>query len=125
MAYPSWPAGLPSPFAAGEPTYKPNDNMIRTQTESGPVKVRRRFTGKSEVLALLFVFTRAQRVIFNAFYETTLKEVLPFTWKDLRTGATANYRFIGPPSDRYVAGDGETPGAENWQQVEVVLEKLP
>lgn len=123
MPMPTWPSGLPSPYADenSAPAYAAMDNVIRSSPDVGPGKVRRRFTGKYERLGFTMVLTPTQRAIFIAFYEGTLKTVASFTWIDLRTGLPQNYRFSAPLKEAWVAGDS---GA-GWWRVAIELETVP
>jgi hypothetical protein len=122
----SWPSGLPSPFAEGEPSYTLHDNAIRPDSKTGFGKSRRRFFGKYETVTFPLVLTKTQRDIFQNFYWTTLQEVLPFDWVDLREyNVPAGYRFSKPPKETYVAGDATaSANSEAYWQVDVELERI-
>lgn len=111
MPYPTWPTGIQSPYAQGSPTYTPNDTYLRTPTDSGMSKVRRKYTGISEKLAFTLELPYSQRTTFWNWFDNTIKEVLPFDWVDLRTGNVQAYRFMKRPTETWVAGDT---GAGMW-----------
>lgn len=120
MANPIWPAGLPqNPFATDGAAYVPVDNFIRTNMESGPPKVRRRFTAEYEDFSFTIIINRAQLATLMSFIDVTLKGTKAFDWIDFRTGLTATYRFKKKPSQQWYGGDGE------WWTVSVELEKIP
>lgn len=118
----TWPATLPqNPFDQDGATYEPSENIIRSDTETGPAKMRRRFTGKNEKLSFSMVLTPTQWAALDTFYETTLQAVGKFQWIDFRTKAAANYRFKKKPSQTYW---GEDSTGVYWQ-VSVDLELIP
>lgn len=118
IQYAFWPTGLPAPYAASKPVYAPADNSIRSSTETGPGKVRRRFTGRYEKLSFQLELKQDQLDIFQHFYWNIIQEVMPFRWIDLRTGLPCKYRFAGPPQMTYLAGyEGN-----GWWAVTVELE---
>lgn len=121
MSLPVWPATLPSPTVGGA-TYTPQDNSIRTQMVAGAAKVRRRFTAVPEMVQFTIRLTSlAQVQTLDAFVATTLKDVLPFNWKNFRAPSlpVAVYRFVRRPT--YTAVDG---GYRMWD-AQVELELLP
>jgi hypothetical protein len=48
------------------------DILLRTQMDSGPPKIRRRYTGASRYLTCSFVFTFEQAAAFNNWYQGDL-----------------------------------------------------
>lgn len=97
MANPTWPTTLPAPIDESL-SYAPLvENVIASNMETGAPKRRRRFTAVPETLTCTLVLNRAQIAILQAFVVTTLKDVLPFDWKDFRDGSTATYVFQKRP----------------------------
>lgn len=95
----SWPATLPSP-AVGSGTVEPWPNAIRTKMDAGTPKMRRRYTAVgANVTYSIPGLTRTQVETLETFVVTTLKDVLPFDWKDWRKVGTpvATYRFKSRP----------------------------
>lgn len=128
--YASWPAntGFPQePFAEGEVQYVPTDNTIRTDPDTGPAQVRRRFTGKLGTLSFQLILSPENRAILEAFYRTELAETAKFSWKDYTTGQTAVYRFKGPPTYEWWAADERSGSTDNrhWWRASITLEHLP
>lgn len=120
MPNPTWPASLPQdPYAEDGAGYKPGDNAIRTQMETGPFKQRRRFTNVFETFTFQMVLSKANYATLMDFVKNTVKDVLPFDWIDFRTGAAATYRFIKRPTVVYYAGDGD------YWTVQIELELMP
>lgn len=98
MSYPSWPGTLPQiPLADGY-TESLADNVIRSENDAGPAKMRRRSTVTNETLVCTMHITKSQWATVRTFYLTTLAAVLPFTWVQPSTGAAANFRFLSPPT---------------------------
>lgn len=94
-----FPASLPAP-EVGSASFDPWPNVIRTQMDAGAPKVRRRFTAVgANVKYVLTGLTREQVETLEAFVANTVKDVLPFNWKDWRLpGAPAAvYRFRSRP----------------------------
>jgi hypothetical protein len=106
VANPTWPSTLPqAPYQNG-PVMKPASNTIRSQTDSGAAKMRRRYTAVPVEVRFMLYLTDAEIAILETFVITTLKDVLPFDWVDLATNSgTATYRFLSRPSKEWYAGD--------------------
>jgi hypothetical protein len=90
--------------------------------ETGPAKMRRRFTAVPETVTLPpMELTSAQLATLKTFKKTTLSDVGPFDWIDFRTGTAATYRFLKPLKQDWHSSDGTT---DVWT-VSIVLELLP
>lgn len=91
-----WPPGLPQ---------KPNQqysetsgvNVLRTQPDAGPAKMRRR-SNRVQTMQLSFDMTTAQVGTLEAFVEDTLRGTARFGFVHPRTGATVEARVV-PDSD--------------------------
>jgi len=114
-----WPATLPqSPLIAGL-AEDPQDVSVRTQMETGPAKIRRRFTAEIRNIVYPLLLTTAQVETLDVLYYTTLEGgSLPFTHLHPRTGATVDYRFLEKPGPY-------TPLSHNKWSAELQLEILP
>lgn len=119
MANPTWPSTLPPPLADSTASYQAVSNVVRSNTEAGVAKVRRRFTAVATPFNCTLKLTQAQYDTLITFYEVTLADALPFDWTDFRTGAAATYRFIQRPQGSYQKGS-----LNRWL-VALQLEKLP
>lgn len=86
------------------------DNVIKTDMETGAPKRRRRFTAVPETFTCSVVLTGAQCAVLNTFVVTTLADVLPFDWKDFRSGGAATYVFNKRPTYAFAAA-----GAGLWR----------
>lgn len=119
MPNPIWPASLPAPIDESL-SYAPLvEPVITTQMETGAPKRRRRFTAVPETLNCTLVLTRAQITTLQTFVATTLQDVLPFDWKDFRSGTAATYVFQKRPGYNLTAA-----GANLWK-VPLELMKVP
>lgn len=101
----TWPTGLPQRPLADGFAESPQSNVVRSDMDVGPAKMRRRYTAEVRVYSMGLLLTTAQVVTLETFYYTTLGCVDPFDWIDHRTNAAASYRFRSPPSYS-VAGPG-------------------
>jgi len=82
-----WPATLPQ--YVDRPGYQSGtgDGRLRSQTETGIPKVRRRFSAVTRPLSVKMYLSAAQLDIFKAFYSTTLVEgSLPFQFPSSEGG---------------------------------------
>lgn len=88
-----WPASLPQCPVRGRQR-SPQANVIAFGTEVGEGKVRRRSTARTKRMPMTFVLTRAQALIFEAFFEDDLADgALTFTMKDSVDQTTRSWRF--------------------------------
>lgn len=100
-----WPDTLPqSPLADGWEETLP-DNVLRTQMEQGPPKLRRRGTAAAGTMRLQFLLDAAGCAALDTFYEETLAHgVRPFLFPHPRRGAVVACRMTQPPE--YAALNG-------------------
>lgn len=95
---PAWPGTLPTKplqdgFSEGFPT-----NIIRTDMEIGPAKVRKRQTVGIRPFEVKYIFDGTELNTFRTFFNTTLQfGALSFDWFDPQSGAGVTARFINPP----------------------------
>ena len=101
----NWPSTLPArPSSDGYSETLPN-NLIRTQMDVGPAKVRRRTTTTVRRFTLNFYLTQDEVAILKTFYEVTLAYgALAFVFNDPRTQSAINLRIITPPKISHVDG---------------------
>lgn len=98
-----WPATLPK-FSI-EITEDRQDGAIRTPMDTGPSKVRRRFSAVSRYMTTQLLLTAEQRATFDTFFADTLGEgSLSFDYADPKDGSTVQMRFTLPP--RFNSGGG-------------------
>jgi hypothetical protein len=114
-----WPPGLPAATEIEADGFResPPDLTLRSQTEAGPAKARRRATAGPRPVTVQYALTRTQLGILDAFYGT-VGGFTPFEWTHPRTLAAVSARFTGPP----VYG---VPRSEAWWPVTLQLEVLP
>ena len=93
MAYTyTWPAWLPQVPQKGF-TETGGVNIIRTPTDAGPAKQRRR--GKrSSTLNLSFIMTTAQTTQLESFIDNTIKGTARFGYLHPRTNQTIEARIV-------------------------------
>jgi hypothetical protein len=90
----AYPITLPQQALVDGFNLKAKAQNIRTQMESGPSKVRRRFTKKISNFKITQRLTAAQFDILETFYDTTLQGgSLSFTFTHPINGTTLTLRF--------------------------------
>src|SRR5690606_8662050 len=81
------------------------DNVLRSQTDAGPAKLRRRSTSGVRGLTLAYMLSKAEVAALESFYLDTLAGgIVSFTLAHPRTGGNVTCRFKKPPA--YVALNG-------------------
>lgn len=77
-----WPLGLPGPIADNY-GIELQDTALRSAMDTGPGKVRRRFSSYSTYITANWRMTRAQLNTFHSWYGNTLQQgSLTFLWPD-------------------------------------------
>lgn len=111
MANAAWPASLPPNFLQTDYRERFADVLLRTKMDTGPDKVRRRFTAGVQSLSGSMLMTGAQLATLESFFATTLQGgALPFDWVHPRSQSAITCRFVEPPQitghsvDRYRVG---------------------
>jgi hypothetical protein len=101
---PSWPSSLPQrPLADGFSETPPN-LLVRSATDIGPAKVRRRATVGVTKLKAEFRLSRAQLAAFRTFFAADLQGgALSFSWTHPVTGAVGAFRIVPAPSIEPIA----------------------
>lgn len=102
---PAWPGNLPT-----HPQYgwseSPGDSLVRTQTDAGPAKLRRRFTSTPSSFSFQFVMTKAQATRLIQFYENASDAAIAGTnggalsitgLPHPRDNSASTFRFSAPP----------------------------
>lgn len=118
MSVPVWPTTIPDTLLVSGYSQAAADTSLRSATDAGPGKVRRRFTAGVEQVAGNQVMTKTELGYLRTFYTTTLLGgALRFAWKDPITEAAVEMRFTEPISWTSFGGD-------NFQ-VALSLEILP
>jgi len=69
----AWPSTLPSPLMDSY-SIEPEDPLVRTDFESGPARVRRRYTAAPSLIRGKIRLTKTQFGIFEKFHKNDLKD---------------------------------------------------
>lgn len=118
-----WPVSLPQYFEVGVQDTR-QQGFIRSQTETGPYKQRKRFTATARFLSGTMLFTGTDRATFETFYKTTLSEGTDaFDFIDPADFSTISARFVQTPTLSAVAG-GDTAETAQWR-IDLAIEVLP
>lgn len=105
MANPTWPTTLPQYVLEGGYSERVQNQITETEMETGPAKIRRRFTKSLRRFEMQMMMTQAQAVAFETFWQTTCKGgSIPFDWKSPRSQAAATFRFRNPAPAFSVTG---------------------
>lgn len=99
MTIPIWPASLPAAVLRADYEESLPELRLRTSTDIGPAKVRRRSSAGVRPVSGSMVLTKSQRDALIAFYRSDLVEgSLRFSMADtLDSSQTAEFRFVDPP----------------------------
>ena len=127
-----WPTELPQNPSWGW-TETPGDGLVRTQTDAGPAKLRRRFSSTPSLFSLVFSLDNSGATTAEAkatrlldFYSNasdgspagTAGGAMSITGlTHPRTNAAATFRFLAPPVVTQVAS--------NLYRAAIKLEMLP
>lgn len=115
MAAITWPASLPVPLRDGFGEAPP-DTTLRSSMDTGPQKVRRRYTAGPRIFRLQYRMTTTQVAILDAFYITTSRAgSILFNWTHPRTGANVEARMKAPTYGAF----------EQFGEVSVEIEVMP
>lgn len=115
----TWPSGLP--FLRVGLEDQASDNVLRTDMDAGPAKLRRRWSVDRRFVTGTQYYTGSQRATLETFYGNN--DVLEWDHEDPSSGSTSSYRFAGRPSFRLVAGN-DTSTSRLWE-ASVPLEIMP
>lgn len=113
-----WPVSLPQRFLKANYQDSFADNLLRSNTDQGPAKVRRRSTSNARAMSGDMFLTTTQLATLETFWNTTtLGGSLALTFPDPRGGSALLVRFTGPPKWGNIGG-------AHWQ-VSLAFEVLP
>lgn len=114
---PVWPATLPPLTEQSNFNEAPPDTLLRSNTDTGPAKLRRRSTAGIRPLGGSMLMTKDQLAILEAFFLTDLVGgALPFTSTHPRTGAAIRAN-LKRPTWKHRSGQ--------WWDASIELEVLP
>jgi len=95
----SWPSGLYGTILAESFQEVSPNNIIRTQMDVGPPKIRRRSTAGIRRFNFIMFLTSSQVETFDDFYNSTLHSGADsFTFRSPRTQTEGTYIFNGQPT---------------------------
>lgn len=104
----AWPTTLPQYVLEAGYQESIEDQTTETPMESGPAKVRRRFTVAFRRFTVTVQMDPTQAAVFEAFFLVTLAAgSLPFTWVHPRTRVAKTFRFRKPAPSISVGGSGQ------------------
>lgn len=107
MPTPTFPATLPQYVQEGGFSEQIQDQTIESQMDTGPAKIRRRFTKSLRQFSLQMMLTPAQTDTFEAFWQDDCKGgSLPFVWVHPRTRVPSTMRFRLPAPQISTQGGG-------------------
>lgn len=94
---PTWPVSLPQKFEASSYKTNPENNVITTDMDTGPSKIRRRFTAKRKIHSGRMVMSKYEfDTFFLPFFETTISDgTVEFSFPDpFDDSSTIEVRWI-------------------------------
>lgn len=107
MPNPTYPNTLPQFVMEGGYSETIQDQTIESQMDTGPAKIRRRFTKSLRRFNIQLMMTPAQTATFESFWQNDCKGgSLPFDWVHPRTRAAATLRFRNPAPSIQTSGSG-------------------
>ncbi len=94
-----WPSSLQQLVNQDSFTETIGDTVIRSEMDTGPVKLRRRFTRSIDTISCSIDITSVEQYEdLNFFFKTTLNGgVTRFELAHPITGVLTDFRFMGPP----------------------------
>lgn len=99
MAIPTWPLTLPQAPQKGF-TESLGMNIIRSQTDMGPAKQRRRGVSPN-TMEVNFILTSEQTATLETFTQDTLAGVKRFSFIHPRTNQSVEVRIVAQSGDLY------------------------
>ena len=98
MASIAWPSALYGFILKDGFQETPPDNILRTDMDVGPAKLRQRGTAAVRKFTVQMFFSKALVATFETFYVTTSKHgSLAFDYKAPRTEVEEDHRFASIP----------------------------
>lgn len=108
----TWPDSLGVPQLSGY-GLETEDVTVRTSMESGPARVRRRYTAGPDAIQLKFIFDAAQMATFRAFWDADWAQ--GSAWVDLPVSDGRSSGLVIKPARPNPAKFKATPlGALKW-----------
>lgn len=115
----TWPIGLQQLLNVDSFQKKYGSTTIRSDMDTGPAKVRSRYTDAVDIYTCTILMSYDEESILAAFFKTTLGNgSLPFEFVDPFSGDTYNFRFLEPPVIAPVGSGGITYRVSmNWERL--------
>lgn len=111
----SWPSQLQDFLNEDGFSFKVGETTIRSENQTGPVKVRRTSTKSVDLIECTIDLTTAQYSIFYDYFDITLNGgVRPFYFVHPISGETKVFRFTSSPSIRSIGG-GYFRASMSWE----------
>jgi hypothetical protein len=109
MPNPTWPSSLPQYVFEQGYSEKLNDQTIESSVDSGPPKIRRRYTKQIRTFTVSMRLTPTQKATFETFWQTTLAGgSLPFDWVHPLTREATTFRMRRPAPQMSSVGGSDT-----------------
>lgn len=113
----TWPVSLPRSMSGV--TWGTRDGRMKSQTDTGPGKIRRRSTAMPYTISGQMLLTRTQLATLDTFITTTTAGgVLAFNFPHPNGGAATLCRFADTLPTKTWAGSGKV-------SVDIMLEVMP
>mgnify|MGYP001170021751 CR=1 FL=1 len=94
----SWPSTLPQELIAETLSIEMPDNLLRSDMDIGPAKVRRRTTSNVTKVSGDIIVTRDQYNTLSSFFSNNASYgATEFDWINPITGSSCSMRFSAPP----------------------------
>lgn len=107
----SWPSSLPAASLSGY-QFGPDSTTIKTDMDSGPPRVRRRYTSANTAIQASWTFDQLQMAIFEAWWVQQAQSGAAWFLIDLRNGLGRQSMEARVPSGTYTA---EFAGKGMWR----------
>lgn len=107
----AWPSTLPSPSLSGY-QFTPDATTIKTDMDSGPPRVRRRYTSANTPVQATWVLTELQLAVFEAWFVQQAQSGAAWFLVPLRNGLGRQVVTARIPSGAYTAAIAE---GGNWR----------
>lgn len=95
----AWPVELQQKLSVENFQYRFGNTSLRSEMDTGPAKVRARFTDAVDVYTCSVLLDFDEVAIFKTFFKTTLNNgVNQFEFVDPFTEDPSAFRFVEPPT---------------------------
>lgn len=97
----AWPSTVPDDFQSSGYGYEAQSGVIRTNMDTGPAKVRRRFTAVTKNHKGSIVMTKTEFATWESWFEVSIAYgSLTFTMTNPLTGSSMTCRMVVPSSGK-------------------------